>query len=97
MVELVKDRKGHVSSDFLKYRNHCLEMTHNLMDAFENKEFFDVTVKCGDVSFKCNKFTLTARSPVFKVRNSDFSPKLVRILYTFSSKTRKIKIYAFKL
>merc|ERR1719481_119879 len=31
-----------------------------------DKSLLDVTLTCGDASFKCNKFMLTARSPVFK-------------------------------
>merc|ERR1719481_1760366 len=41
-------------------------MMDDLEKAYADKRFLDVTVTCGDASFKCNKFMLTARSPVFK-------------------------------
>jgi len=47
-------------------QKQCLQMTDDLKNAFQEKNSFDVTVNCGDVSFKCSKFMLTARSRVFK-------------------------------
>jgi len=50
-------------------RFHSLKMIADLEQAFiqNDSSGFDVTViKCGEVSFECNKFMLTARSPVFK-------------------------------
>merc|ERR1719348_1729882 len=47
-------------------QNHHLQMMEDLGKAFEEKNSLDVTVNCGDASFECNKFMLTARSPVFK-------------------------------
>ena len=48
-----------------------LEDTVNLKDTLG----FDVIVKCGDASFKCSKFMLTARSPVF---NSMFQSNMMK-------------------
>jgi len=47
---------------------HNSQMMADLEEAFNLKDTLglDVTVKCGDASFKCSKFMLTARSPVFK-------------------------------
>ena len=47
-------------------KKQCLQMMEDLGKAFDEKNSFDVTVNCGDASFECNKFMLTARSPVFK-------------------------------
>jgi len=47
-------------------QNHRLQMMEDLGKAFKGKNSLDVTVKCGDTSFKCNKFMLTSRSPFFK-------------------------------
>ena len=47
-------------------QNHQLQMMKDLGKAFEGKKNVDVTVKCGDASFECNKFMLIARSPVFE-------------------------------
>jgi len=50
--------------------NKCnrMKMILDLKKAFKSKDsmVFDVTVKCGDASFECNKFMMTSRSPVFK-------------------------------
>jgi len=48
--------------------NSCLELCHDLTNAYTDKDpmVFDVTVKCGDATFECNKFMMTSRSPVFK-------------------------------
>ena len=47
---------------------HNSQMMADLEEAFNLKDTFglDVIVKCGDASFECSKFMLTARSPVFK-------------------------------
>ena len=45
---------------------HSLQMMDDLSKAFSNLNSMDVTVTCGDASFECNKFMLTARSPVFQ-------------------------------
>jgi len=57
-----------LKTDIDTTKNHNAGMVKDLFHAFENKDsmLFDVTVKCGDVSFECNKFMLAARSPVFK-------------------------------
>jgi len=57
-----------VKTDIDLTKNHFVEMKHNLMEAYKNKDpvLYDVTVKCGNATFECNKFMLTARSPVFK-------------------------------
>ena len=47
-------------------QKQCSQMMEDLGKAFEEKNSLDVTVNCGDASFECNKFMLTARSPVFK-------------------------------
>jgi len=47
-------------------QNHGLQMIEDLEKAFEVRDSFDVTINCGDTSFECNKFMLTARSPVFR-------------------------------
>jgi len=49
-------------------RKHLLKMKEDLEKAYvgPDKSLLDVTVTCGDASFECNKFMLTARSPVFK-------------------------------
>jgi len=49
----------------MKFQN-CKQMMEDLRKAFEEKNSLDVTVNCGDASFECYKFMLTARSPVFK-------------------------------
>jgi len=36
------------------------------LDFFNNKEFSDVVVKCGDERFECHKVFLATKSPVFK-------------------------------
>ena len=41
-------------------------MIGDLEKAFKEKNSFDVTLNCGDTSFECNKFMLTARSQVFR-------------------------------
>ena len=45
---------------------HSVQMMDDLSIAFSNLNSMDVTVTCGDASFECNKFMLTARSPVFQ-------------------------------
>jgi len=49
-------------------QKQLLKMKEDLEKAYvgADKSLLDVTVTCGDASFKCNKFMLTARSPVFK-------------------------------
>jgi len=47
-------------------QKQCLQMMEDLGKAFDEKNSLDVTVNCGDASLECNKFMLTARSPVFK-------------------------------
>ena len=46
-----------------------IKMMHDLEIAFNSDDsigFDAAVIKCGEVSFECNKFMLTARSPVFK-------------------------------
>jgi len=45
---------------------HSLKMMDDLTKAYSNINSMDVTVTCEDASFECNKFMLTARSPVFQ-------------------------------
>ena len=47
-------------------QNQVSQMMDDLVKAYIDKNSLDVTVTCGDASFECNKFMLTARSPVFK-------------------------------
>ena len=49
------------ASNDMKER-HSLKMMDDLLKAYSNINSMDVTVTCGDVSFECNKFMLTARS-----------------------------------
>jgi len=54
---------------------HNSQMMADLEEAFNLKDTLglDVIIKCGDASFECSKFMLTARSPVFNA-----SPNLKR-------------------
>jgi len=58
--------KSHLDDLDKVRQKHSLQMMEDLEKAYADKRFLDVTVTCGDASFKCNKFMLTARSPVFK-------------------------------
>jgi len=72
-------------------QNHRSQMMEDLGKAYIDKKSLDVTVNCGDASFKCSKFMLTARSPVFEamfqhdteenqknlVEVKDFQPKVL--------------------
>lgn len=42
------------------------QLSVDLENAFQHKEFCDVQVKCGDRTFDCHQFMLSARSPVFR-------------------------------
>jgi len=42
------------------------QLANDLEVAFENEDFSDVKVICGDKTFPCHQFMLSARSPVFK-------------------------------
>ena len=54
--------------DYERRMYHNSQMMADLEDTVNLKDTlgFDVIVKCGDASFECSKFLLTARSPVFK-------------------------------
>merc|ERR1719300_991344 len=53
--------------DYERRMYHNSQMMADLEEAFNLKATLglDVIVKCGDASFECSKFMLTARSPVF--------------------------------
>jgi len=94
-------------------QNHCLEMMEDLRKAFKGKNSLDVTVNCGDSSFECNKYMMTARSPVFKamfkhdtnenqtnvVNLNDIEPKVLEamILYIHTGEAPNIKVLTKKL
>jgi len=94
-------------------QKQCLQMTDDLKNAFQEKNSFDVTVNCGDVSFKCSKFMLTARSRVFKamflhdttenqtnvVNIEDIEPKVLEemLLYIHTGDSPNIKDLAKEL
>ena len=42
------------------------QLSVDLENALTHKEFCDVQVKCGDKTFDCHQFMLSARSPVFR-------------------------------
>jgi len=42
------------------------QLSTDLESAFQNKDFADVKVACGDRVFECHQFMLSARSPVFR-------------------------------
>jgi len=93
--------------------NHRLQMMEDLGKAYKNKNSLDVTVRCGDASFECNKFMLTARSPVFKamfqhdtkesqtnvVEVKDIKPKVLKELldYIHKGDAPKMEDYAKEL
>ena len=76
-----------------------MDMVHDLIHAFETKDsmLLDVTLKCGDSSFKANKFMLTSSSSVFKamfesnmmesqtneVKIVDFQPEVVEAMLEY--------------
>ena len=94
-------------------QNHCLEMMEDLRKAFKGKNSLDVTVNCEDNSFECNKYMMTARSPVFKamfkhdtnenqtnvVNLKDIEPKVLEamILYIHTGETPNINNIAKEL
>jgi len=94
-------------------QKQCLQITDDLKNAFQEKNSFDVTVNCGDVSFKCSKFMLTARSRVFKamfqhdtmenqtnvVNIEDIEPKVLEemLLYIHTGDSPNIKDLAKEL
>merc|ERR1719391_141233 len=89
------------------------QMMEDLGKAYREKHSLDVTVKCGDVSFECNKFMLITRSPVFKamlqqdtlesqtnvVKINDIEPKVLEemLLYIHTGEYPNIKDLAKEL
>jgi len=77
--------------------NRHKQLSQDLEHAFIHKEFCDVQVKCGDKTFDCHQFMLSARSPVFramfhadmaekeskKVDIQDLHPDVVSEMLTF--------------
>jgi len=59
-------KKTHLDDSDEVKQKHRLQVVNDLEKAYADQSFLDVTVSCGDASFKCNKFMLAARSPVFK-------------------------------
>jgi len=47
-------------------QNRHKQLSVDLEHAFHHKEFCDVQVKCGEKTFDCHQFMLSARSPVFR-------------------------------
>jgi len=94
-------------------QKQCLQMMDDLENAFQEKNSFDVNVNCGDASFKCSKFMLTARSRVFKamfqhdtmenqtnvVNIEDIEPKVLEemLLYIHTGDSPNIKDLAKEL
>jgi len=88
------------------------QMMEDLGKAYREKHSLDVTVKCGDVSFECNKFMLMTRSPVFKamlqqdtlesqtnvVKINDIEPKVLEemLLYIHTGESPNIKDLAME-
>jgi len=46
--------------------NNAFDLAKDLEKVFMNKEFSDIVVKCGNISFAAHKVILASRSPVFK-------------------------------
>jgi len=94
-------------------QKQCLKMMDDLENAFKEKNSFDVTVNCGDASFKCSKFMLTTRSRVFKamfqhdtkenqtnvVNIKDIDPKVLEeiVRYVHTGDSPNIKVLTKEL
>ncbi|CAM9969647.1 unnamed protein product, partial [Heterosigma akashiwo] len=48
------------------------ELASSLLGMFESAELSDVSLVCQDTTFRCHKFILSARSPVFKAMFTRF-------------------------